>query len=141
MLDTGAVRGGYFCDYDRNFAIGRATARQQAAHARLIDATHAGLEAARPGRRACDIWRAMAGIAGGGEEAGRLGHGLGMQLTEGLSLTAGDRTELRPGMVITLEPGVEVSPGRIMVHEEVIAITDGAPRELSPFAGRELPVI
>lgn len=141
MLDTGAVRDGYFCDYDRNFAIGRATAQQKAAHARLIDATLAGLEVARPGNRACDIWRAMAAITGGGEEAGRLGHGLGMQLTEGLSLTARDRTELRPGMVITLEPGVEVSDRRIMVHEENIAITDGGPRALSPLAGRDLPVI
>ncbi|RMD95527.1 MAG: aminopeptidase P family protein, partial [Alphaproteobacteria bacterium] len=25
MLDTGAVRAGYFCDFDRNFAIGRAS--------------------------------------------------------------------------------------------------------------------
>ena len=141
MLDTGAVRDGYFCDYDRNFAIGRASAAQGNAHARLIEATQAGLEAARPGARACDVWHAMADIVGGGEGAGRLGHGLGMQLTEGLSLTAKDRSELRPGMVITLEPGIDTAPGRIMVHEENIVITEGAPRLLSPMAGPDLPVI
>lgn len=141
MLDTGAVRDGYFCDYDRNFAIGRASEGQQAAHARLIEATQAGLEAARAGVRADEIWQAMAAIVGGGEGAGRLGHGLGMQLTEGLSLTAKDRTVLQPGMVITLEPGVETAPGRIMVHEENIVITEGAPRVLSPLSGPELPVI
>lgn len=141
MLDTGAVRDGYFCDFDRNVAIGRAGAAARAAHARLIEATQAGLEAARPGARACELWRVMADIVGGGEGAGRLGHGLGMQLTEGLSLTARDRTELRPGMVITLEPGIEVAPGRIMVHEENIAITDAAPRPLSPLSGPDLPVI
>lgn len=141
MLDTGAVHDGYFCDYDRNFAIGRARAAQTAAHARLVEAAQAGLEAARPGARAADVWRAMADIVGSGEEAGRLGHGLGMQLTEGLSLIAQDRTVLRPGMVITLEPGMKTGPGRIMVHEEVIAITDGAPRPLSPLSAPELPVI
>ena len=141
MLDTGAVRDGYFCDYDRNFAIGRASEGQQAAHARLIEATQAGLEAARAGVRADEVWQAMADIVGGGEGAGRLGHGLGMQLTEGLSLTAKDRTVLQPGMVITLEPGVETAPGRIMVHEENIVITDGAPRVLSPLSGPDLPVI
>ncbi|MEQ9242950.1 M24 family metallopeptidase [Roseovarius indicus] len=141
MLDTGAVRDGYFCDYDRNFAIGRASEGQQAAHARLIEATQAGLEAARAGVRADEIWQAMGAIVGGGEGAGRLGHGLGMQLTEGLSLTAKDRTVLQPGMVITLEPGVETAPGRIMVHEENIVITEGAPRVLSPLSGPELPVI
>uniref|UniRef100_UPI003B52779D M24 family metallopeptidase n=1 Tax=Roseovarius indicus TaxID=540747 RepID=UPI003B52779D len=141
MLDTGAVRDGYFCDYDRNFAIGRASKGQQAAHARLIEATQAGLEAARAGVRADEVWQAMAAIVGGGEGAGRLGHGLGMQLTEGLSLTAKDRTVLQPGMVITLEPGVETAPGRIMVHEENIVITEGAPRVLSPLSGPDLPVI
>lgn len=141
MLDTGAVWDGYFCDFDRNFAIGRATPAQRAAHARLIDATQAGLAAARPGARACEVWQAMADIVGGTDGAGRLGHGLGMQLTEGLSLTAKDQTELRPGMVITLEPCIDTAPGRIMVHEENIVITENAPSALSPLAGPELPVI
>ena len=66
---------------------------------------------------------------------------LGMQLTEGLSLRDGDATLLVPGIVITLEPVIATAPGRIMVHEEVIAITDGAPRALSPLAGPDLPVI
>jgi Xaa-Pro aminopeptidase len=139
MLDTGAVCDGYFCDFDRNFAIGHAGEGARAAHARLIEATRAGLEAARPGARACDVWRAMADIVGADD--GRLGHGLGMQLTEGLSLRAGDESVLVPGMVITLEPVIATAPGRIMVHEEVIAITDGAARALSPLAGPELPVI
>jgi Xaa-Pro aminopeptidase len=141
MLDTGAVWDGYFCDYDRNFAVTRSSPAQRAAQARLIEATLAGEEAARPGARACDVWRAMADIVGGGEGAGRLGHGLGMQLTEGLSLTAKDQTVLQPGMVITLEPGVDLAPGRIMVHEENIVITDAAPRRLSQFATSDLPVI
>jgi len=141
MLDTGAVRDGYFCDYDRNFAVTRSSPAQRDAQARLIEATLAGEEAARAGARACDLWRVMADIVGGGEGAGRLGHGLGMQLTEGLSLSAKDRTVLRPGMVITLEPGVDLGAGRIMVHEENIVITEGAPRRLTRFATSDLPVI
>jgi len=43
--------------------------------------------------------------------------------------------------VITLEPGVEIAPGRIMVHEENIVITEGAPRVLSPMSDSDLPVI
>lgn len=141
MLDTGAVRDGYFCDYDRNFAIAQSTAAQRDAQARLIEATLAGEAAARAGAQACDVWKAMADIVGGGEGAGRLGHGLGMQLTEGLSLTAKDQTVLQPGMVITLEPGVDLAPGRIMVHEENIVITEAAPRRLTRFATSDLPVI
>ena len=46
MLDTGATLQGYFCDFDRNFAIGSADAAAQSAHHRLWDATEAGLDAA-----------------------------------------------------------------------------------------------
>lgn len=141
MLDTGAVWDGYFCDYDRNFAIGRATAEQNAAHARLIEATQAGEEAARVGATASDVWQAMARITGSDETSGRLGHGLGMQLTEGLSLTAKDHSILKPGMVITLEPGVELAPGLIMVHEENIVVREGRAQRLSRFAASNLPVI
>ena len=93
------------------------------------------------GARASDVWRAMADIVGGGEGAGRLGHGLGMQLTEGLSLTAKDHTILQPGMVITLEPGVATGAETLMVHEENIVIEASGPRLLSPMASAELPVI
>ncbi|WP_370210322.1 M24 family metallopeptidase [Roseovarius sp.] len=141
MLDTGAVCDGYFCDYDRNFAVGAPSAVAAGAHAQLIEATAAGFEAARPGARACDVFAAMAAITGGGEEAGRLGHGLGLQLTEGLSLSPRDETVLAEGMVITLEPGVETGPGRLMVHEENIVIRAGGAERLSPFAGSELVVI
>ncbi|WP_113913284.1 M24 family metallopeptidase [Roseovarius dicentrarchi] len=141
MLDTGAVWDGYFCDFDRNYAVGAASGNAALAHAQLAEAIHAGLDAARPGARACDVHAAMAAITGAGEGAGRLGHGLGMQLTEGLSLIPQDRTELVPGMVITLEPGVTTGPGTIMVAEENIVIRHGAAQPLTRFAGPALPVI
>ncbi len=141
MLDTGAVWDGYFCDFDRNFAVGHVGDGVAEAHGRLIEATAAVMEIARPGARACDLWRAMSEIVGAGETAGRLGHGLGMQLTEGLSLTPRDQTVLEPGMVITLEPGIDRPGGLCMVHEEVIAITEGGPKALSPLAGDDIAVI
>lgn len=141
MMDTGAVWDGYFCDFDRNYVVGKADARAQAGWARLLEAAEAGRSAARAGARACDVWRAMAEITGSDEASGRLGHGLGMQLTEGLSLTAADQTVLQDGMVITLEPGVEIATGQIMVHEENIVIRDGAPEVLSPWASGPLPIL
>jgi len=144
MLDTGAVWDGYFCDFDRNFAVGAPSQTARDAHARLIDAVDAGAAIARPGATAADVFHAMDMIVTGGagsSEAGRLGHGLGMQLTEGLSLIPDDRSVLEPGMVITLEPGIETGPDKIMVHEEDIVITDTGCRFLSPRAGRDLMVL
>jgi len=141
MLDTGAVWDGYFCDFDRNYAVGAASGNAGLAHGQLAEAVLAGLEAARPGALACDVYAAMAAITGAGEGAGRLGHGLGMQLTEGLSLIPQDRTVLRPGMVITLEPGVTTGPGTIMVAEEDIVIREGGAERLTRFAAADLPVV
>ncbi len=144
MLDTGAVYDGYFCDYDRNFTLGPASSVAHTAHAKLIDAVDAAAIIARPGTTAAELFAAMDEIVtggAGGSDAGRLGHGLGIQLTEGLSLIPQDHTVLVSGMVLTLEPGIETSEGRIMVHEEDIVITETGCRFLSPRAGPDLTVL
>ena len=140
MLDTGCVHDGYFCDYDRNWSVGPPTEAAKRGHAKLMEATEAGFAAARPGAKASDILRVMEDIVGGGD-AGRLGHGLGMSLTEWPSFISSDHTILEPGMVLTLEPGIETEDGRLLVHEENIVITDGAPRMISPRAPSELAQI
>ena len=76
-----------------------------------------------------------------GSTVGRLGHGLGMQLTEWPSNTASDNTVLEPGVVLTLEPGMAFLPGKEMVHEENIVITEDGPEWLSIRAAEELPII
>ncbi len=144
MLDTGVMRDGYFCDFDRNFAIGAPAQAVRDAHARLIEAVDAAAAIARPGITASDLFHAMDRIVtggAGGSDAGRLGHGLGMQLTEAPSLTADDRTVIEAGMVLTLEPGIEVTPGRWMVHEENIVIGRDKTTFLSTRRGPEIAVI
>ena len=137
MLDTGLVWDGYFCDFDRNWSLGPPPPEIAAAHARLIEATAAGFAAAQPGGTMADLFHAMDTVLGGGSR-GRLGHGLGMQLTEWPSIIAADRTELRPGMVLTLEPVISLGEGRSMVHEENIVIGAEGPAWLSTPAGAEI---
>ena len=142
MLDIGLVHDGYFCDFDRNFAIGEVTARADAGYASLLEATQAAFAQARPGSTAADLFRAMDSVltgGTGGSEAGRYGHGLGMQLTEWPSIIPSDKTVLQPGMVLTLEPGIELRPGQILVHEEDIVITGDGAEFLSPLAPKRLP--
>ncbi len=145
VLDTGATFDGYFCDFDRNYAFGDTSDAAKRAHDVIWQATEAGLRAARPGRTCADLFHAMQGVmdAGGalGNDVGRLGHGLGMQLTEWPSNTARDMTVLKPGMVMTLEPGMTFAEGKVMVHEENIVIRDGEPELLSRRAPAQMPVI
>lgn len=145
MLDTGATRDGYFCDFDRNFAIGAASDAARRGYDALYQATEAGLSAARPGATCADLWRAMHHAMDGGEsgggDVGRYGHGLGMQLTEQPSIAPFDDTVLEVGMVLTLEPSITTTRGNMLVQEENILITEDAPRLLTMRAAPEIPVI
>ena len=144
MLDTGLVHDGYFCDYDRNFSMGPASEMVSDAHKKIIEATVAGFDAAKPGARACDLYHAMDKVLTGGEgrnDNGRLGHGLGIDLTEWPSFIAMDETMLEPGMVLTLEPGVETRNGNMLVHEENIVITETGARYLSTPQGPDIRTV
>lgn len=141
MLDTGLVRDGYFCDFDRNFSLGAPFDPVASAHALLIEATQAGFATAKPGATAADLFHAMNHIVNpgaSGSDAGRLGHGLGLHLTEWPSLIPRDHTELVPGMILTLEPGIDMGHGRIMVHEENIVVTHKGAEWLSAPSGPEI---
>jgi Xaa-Pro aminopeptidase len=142
MLDTGASLKGYFCDFDRNFAIGFATDTTKRAYDRLWQATEVGLQTAYAGATCADLFNAMHDQLGGGpSDVGRYGHGLGIQLTEYPSIAVFDETVLQPGMVMTLEPSMTISEGKMMVHEENILITDNKPVLLTKRAAPELPII
>lgn len=144
MLDTGAVKDGYFSDFDRNFAIGEAAPDTIAAHEALWDATEHLLDTLRPGQLASEAHALLSDTLlrrGYPPPSGRLGHGLGVTLTEWPSFTDRDHTTLVENMVLTIEPSVEISPGRMLVHEENIILRADGPELLTRRAPRELPVI
>lgn len=145
MLDTGATWDGYFCDFDRNFAIGRAEDLPRRAYDTLWRATEAGLDAARVGATCRDVCAAMQRVIAkmdpSGGDVGRLGHGLGMQLTEWPSLAGFDDTVIVENMVLTLEPSLSYGNGQMMVHEENIVIRADGPELLTQRAAPELPVL
>ena len=144
MLDTGAVCDGYFCDFDRNWSIGPAADASKRAHHALYCATEAVLETLRPGMVALDVHRILTEALraqGATSAGGRLGHGLGLTLTEWPSFTALDTTELRAGMVLTIEPGMEIEPGRILVHEENVVLRANGPELLNRRTPPDLPEI
>lgn len=145
MIDTGCTWDAYFCDFDRNWAIGHASDDAKRAHDVLWRATEAGIAAARPGNTCRDLFMAMSDVIAemdsSGGDIGRLGHGLGMQLTEQPSHAAFDTTELTEGMVLTLEPSLSYGDGLMMVHEENIVLENGGTRLLTTRAPADLPII
>ncbi len=145
MLDTGAVFDGYFCDFDRNYAFGSATNEMRRAYDVVYAMTEAGIAAAVVGATTTDLYHAMVKVmvqnGASVGDVGRLGHGLGMQLTEWPSHTASDATPLEAGMVLTIEPGMSYGNGFTMLHEENIVVREGGAELLSRRAPDELAVI
>ncbi|RXJ98499.1 peptidase M24 [Arcobacter sp. CECT 8989] len=145
IIDTGCVFDSYFCDFDRNYAFGYASDEAKKAYEVVFKATDAGFDACKVGNTTSDVFNAMNKVMQEGgalsNSVGRLGHGLGMQLTEWPSNTINDNTKLEEGVVITLEPGMEYLEGKEMVHEENVLITNNGPVWLSRRASPELPII
>ena len=145
IIDTGTVFDGYFCDFDRNFGFGHVADDVRQANAAVHKAVDAGFAAARPGARMCDVWSAMSQVMEDfgslGNSIGRMGHGLGMLLTEWPSVHPNDQNILESGVVMTLEPGMTFAPRRQLVHEENIVITESGAEYLTRRAPPEIPVI
>lgn len=144
FIDTGSQFNGYWCDFDRHFSFGPPPATTASAYSRVHEALEAGIKAVSPGVRACDIWRVMANALGtAGTTIGRMGHGLGLSITEPPSIHPADMTLLEPGFVLTLEPSLayEIDGAKkIMVHEENLAVTATGARLLSRRADASITV-
>ena len=146
-VDAGCTYDGYFCDFNRNYAIGEPTDELKRAHELLYKATTAGIRAARPGATAEDVFLAQAKTLTGGvieegfDKMGRFGHGVGMVMTEPPSNRLGDRTVLKPGVTLTIEPGIMLRRGKLLVHEENLVVTEAGSRLLTRRAPKQIPVI
>ena len=77
----------------------------------------------------------------GGDDVGRYGHGLGIQLTETPSHTAWDTTKITAGMALTIEPSISYGDGFMMVAEENLLVHDNRIELLTTRAPRDLPAI
>ena len=144
FIDSGFTLDGYHSDFNRNWAVRHATTDVQRAYEHVFAATEVGIKAARAGVRVADVFDAMASYLRPYGEVGspaRMGHGLGLALTEPPSVTSYEDVVLSPGMVVTIEPTLMLDDARLMMHEEVIVVTDDAPELLTRRASPEILVL
>jgi len=127
-FDFGAEANGYFCDITRTVCTGRPSARQREVHDLVRQAQQKAIEAIRPGVHCTDIDRAARAVieqAGHGAHFGHAtGHGIGLMVHEGPSLSALSKQRVETGMVITVEPGVYVPGWGGVRIEDMVLVTD-----------------
>ena len=144
-MDAGVTVSGYWSDFSSAGVVGDPTKAQVHAQQTVHRITTDAVRMVRPGVKASDIARfcyarldeldfpITSSIA---KLAVRIGHGVGLNLTEPPHIGVHDDTPLEAGMVITLEPGVATEWGTFHVEENVLVTVDGyevlseSPREL-----------
>lgn len=128
VIDMGLVLDGYCSDMTRTIVLGTPDAKTVSLFRLVRRAQLAGLASLRAGVTGMAVDRIARGVierAGLGERFGHsLGHGVGLNVHEGPSLSWRNRGQLAAGMVVTVEPGVYV-PGWGGIRLENMAVVEG----------------
>lgn len=135
IIDMGLKTEGYCSDMTRTVVLGEVDGRTRELIRLVRRAQLAGLEALRPGvagRFVDRVARRVIEEAGYGDYFGHsLGHGVGLNVHEGPSLSYRHRKMLRPGMVVTVEPGVYLPGWGGVRLENMAVITEDGCRVLN----------
>ena len=130
VIDWGALVDGYCSDCTRTLAAGQPDGAARDAYELVLAAEEAGLAAVRAGAAGRDVdavARELIEQGGHGEHFGHgLGHGVGLEIHEGPTLSRRSEDTLQTGNVVTVEPGVYL-PGRfgIRIEDLVVVEQDG----------------
>jgi Xaa-Pro aminopeptidase len=129
-VDFGAVVDGYFSDCTRTVVTAPASARHREVYAVVLAAQQAALAGLRPGltgREADALARDVIARAGYGDAFGHsLGHGVGLAVHEGPTLSPREEAALVPGAVVTVEPGVYLPGwGGVRIEDLAVITEDG----------------
>jgi len=133
-MDAGCTISGYWSDFSRAGVVGKPSPEQSHAQETVHGITWEAVRRVRPGVKASELARfcynrlSRVGFpitSSIGALASRIGHGVGLSMTEPPHIGLHDDTTLAPGMVITLEPGVATEYGTFHIEENVVVTQDG----------------
>lgn len=143
QIDFGALYKGYHSDMSRTFIIGEASERQIELYNMMLEATVKSTEILKPGITAKvpdDVVRTIITDEYIESYYPGLGHGVGLDVHEGPSLSQSTKDLIEENNVVTIEPGVYVPGWGGMRIEDTILVTKDGYEVLSKFP-RELMVL
>jgi len=140
-FDFGATCNGYVSDITRTVVVGKASARQKKIYSLVAKAQLRAIAAAKAGvsgPKLDAVARNVIKRAGYAKRFGHgLGHGIGLMVHEGPSVSPKSEDILRPGNVVTIEPGIYIAKwGGVRIEDDIVIRRNGctvlnkAPKEL-----------
>jgi Xaa-Pro aminopeptidase len=120
----------------RTVHLGEAGRQERFAYDAVLEAQQAGVDAVRPGATCGEVDEAARSVL---RKAGldeyfthSTGHGVGIEIHEAPRIAKEQEEVLVPGMVVTIEPGIYIA-GKFGIRiEDMVVVTDRAPRVLTP---------
>lgn len=137
-LDFGALYNGYVSDLTRTVAVGEPSEKLKEIYQIVLEAQLRAmnqLTSGMTGVEADAIARDYITEKGYGDHFGHsLGHGIGLEVHEGPSLSTRSKTVLKPGMIVTVEPGIYLQGiGGVRIEDDtIIKDTGNEPLTHSP---------
>jgi Xaa-Pro aminopeptidase len=143
-FDFGAEADGYFSDITRTVCIGRPSARQREIHGLVLQAQQTAISAVRPGVACTAVDGAAREVIGGAGHAKQFGHGtghgVGLMVHEGPSVSPLSRDQVAPLMVFTVEPGIYIPGWGGVRIEDMVLVTGTGFKVLTTLPrGLEVP--
>ncbi|RAL26581.1 M24 family metallopeptidase [Thermoflavimicrobium daqui] len=129
-LDFGALYQGYISDMTRTIMIGKPSEKQKQIYDIVLEAEMRGIQSIRPGISGVEVDAASRDYitaCGYGNYFGHgLGHGIGLEVHEGPTLSTQSEDVLAPGMVVTVEPGIYIPElGGVRIEDDVLVTESG----------------
>jgi Xaa-Pro aminopeptidase len=143
-IDFGAEADGYYCDITRTLCVGKPTARQKEIHGLVLQAQEAAIQSVRPGiscKTVDSIAREIITRAGHGTHFGHgTGHGIGLMVHEGPSVSPLSTDQVEQDMVFTVEPGVYIPGWGGVRIEDMVLVTEQGRKVLTSLS-RDLEIL
>lgn len=130
LFDWGACYQGYNSDLTRMIFVGSIPPKIATIYKIVLKAQLLAIDAIRPGKRMCDIdaiARKFITEQGFGDQFNHgLGHGLGMDVHESVSLSWRSDEKLAEGMFVTVEPGIYLPGiGGVRIEDDILVTKTG----------------
>jgi Xaa-Pro dipeptidase len=143
-MDGGAVYRGYWSDFARMAAVGSATDLQKRYYRAACATMNKCIRAVRPGGTMASLVQiALTEFENAGivlNAHSRIGHGIGLDITEPPSINAAETVRIAPGMALTMEPTASAEFGFFQLEENFVVTPEGVELFTEP-APEELPIV
>lgn len=129
-LDFGAYYKGYCSDITRTIAVGDVSEKLKDIYETVLQAQLCGMngiKAGMTGKEADALTRDYISSKGYGQYFGHsTGHGIGLEIHEGPTLSLRSNLVLKEGMVVTVEPGIYIAGiGGTRIEDDIIIRANG----------------